>query len=84
MFRLRSNHPPRCRDADDEDAHLATGTVDDAGRDVDEGTFADGLLDAVEHDGAAAVEDVVEFGGAFVVVELRAVDVHGMRPGGGT
>ena len=35
------------RDADDEDAHLATGTVDDAGRDVDEGTLADGLLHAV-------------------------------------
>jgi hypothetical protein len=71
------------RDADDKDAHLATGSVDDAGRDVDEGTLADGLLDAVEHDGTATFEDVVELGGAFVVVELRAVDVHGMCPRGG-
>jgi hypothetical protein len=71
------------RDADDEDAHFATSTVDDAGRDMDEGTLADRLFDAVEHDGAASFEDVVEFGGALVVVEFRAVDVHGMRPSGG-
>jgi hypothetical protein len=57
--------------------------VDDAGRDVDEGAFAHGLFDAVEHDGAAAFEHVVELRGALVVVQLRAVDVHGMRPGGG-
>jgi hypothetical protein len=71
------------RDADDEDAHFATGTVDDTWRDVDEGTLADGMFDAVEHDRAAAFEDVVDLGGALVVVKLRAVDVHGMRPGGG-
>lgn len=45
------------RDANNEDANLTTGTVDDTWRDVDEGTLADGMLDAV--------------------------DVHGMRPGGG-
>jgi hypothetical protein len=57
--------------------------MDDAGRDVDEGAFADGLLHAVEDDMSAASEDVVEFRGALVVVELCAVDVHGMCPRGG-
>jgi len=42
------------------------------------------LFDAVEHDHAAALQDVIELGGAFVVVELRVVDIDSMRPGSGT
>ena len=68
------------RDADDEHAHPAKRTVNDAGRDVDEGTLGNRMLDAVQNDAAAAVEDVVQLGGTLVKMELGAVDVHGTRP----
>lgn len=66
---------------DDEHAHLAFGTVDDTGRDVNQRAFVNRLLFAIEDDGAAAFEDVIQLGGALVVMKLRSVDVHGMGPG---
>src|SRR5262249_51250431 len=69
--------------ADDQNPHLATGTMDDAGRDVYQTTLRHGLLHAVEDDAAAAIENVVKLGGTLVVVELGAVDVHGVGPGRG-
>ena len=70
-------------DADDKDSHFAGGSVDDAGWDVDEAAFLDGVLLTVQGDAAFSIEDVVELCGAFVVVGACAVDIHGMRPGGG-
>ena len=69
-------------DADDEDAHLPAGTMDDAWGNVDEGAWRDGLLNAIQQHRAAAGEDVVELGGAFVVMQLGPINVHGMCPGG--
>lgn len=41
------------------------------------------LFDAVQHHSATTLEDVVGFRGTFVVVALRTVDLHRMRPGRG-
>jgi hypothetical protein len=69
------------RDADDQNPHPATSTVNDTGRDVNERTFGDGLFDPIENDAAVAIENIVELGGTLVVMELGAVNVHSMSPG---
>src|SRR6516162_9815234 len=83
MWRLEIVFVGNIGNADDQNPHPATGTVDDPGRDVYQTTLRHGLLHPVEDDASAAVEDVVKLGGTLVVVELGAVNVHGVRPSRG-
>jgi hypothetical protein len=43
--------------AHNQDPHAADGSVDDAGRDVDQGALADGVLDAVKAYGHLPLQD---------------------------
>src|SRR6516225_2058342 len=71
----------KIRNADHKNPHSAPGTVDDPRRDVYQTALRDGLLPPVEDHAAAPVQYVVKLGGTLVVVQLGAVDVHGVGPG---
>src|SRR5262249_1065928 len=68
------------RYTDHQYAHPPTGPVHHSGRDVDQSSLGHGLLSSVQKDDTVSLQNIVKLGGALVIVELRSVDVHGMRP----
>ena len=67
--------------ADHQDAHLPSGAMHHAGRDVNQAPLFDRMVHTVQRHGPRPFQHVVELGGAFVVVKRRPINVHRMRPG---
>ena len=68
------------RDTDDQYAHSALSTVDDAWRNVHQRSFANRIHLAIKKYGALAFENVVQLCRATMVVRFCAVDVDRVSP----